>query len=92
MENIFNILEVAASAGIKEKILYLLQGLQLNEEESLRVKQCINAENFDTALMFLRRNRGEILEKLHASQKALDDLDLLIYQIRKIENERTERK
>ncbi|MCQ2359675.1 MAG: hypothetical protein MJ055_06390 [Phascolarctobacterium sp.] len=68
-----------------EKLLYLLQGLQLNGEESLRIKQCINAEDFSTALMLLRRNRGEMLEKLHASQQALDDLDLLVYQIKKME-------
>lgn len=71
--------------SFKEKILYLLQGLQLNEEEAHRIKQSIKVEDFDTALMLLRRNRVEILEKLHASQQALDDLDLLVYQIKKIE-------
>lgn len=78
-------LVIADSASVKEKILYLLQGLQLNEEEAHRIKQSIKVEDFDTALMLLRRNRVEILEKLHASQQALDDLDLLVYQIKKIE-------
>lgn len=71
--------------SIKEKIFYLLQSLQLDEEEAHRIKQSIKVEDFDTALMLLRRNRVEILEKLHASQQALDDLDLLVYQIKKIE-------
>lgn len=78
-------LVIADSASVKEKILYLLQSLQLNEEEAHRIKQSIKVEDFDTALMLLRRNRVEILEKLHASQQALDDLDLLVYQIKKIE-------
>lgn len=62
-----------------------MQGLQLNEKETHRIKQSIKVEDFDTALMLLRRNRVEILKKLHASQQALDDLDLLVYQIKKIE-------
>lgn len=81
---------MATQTGIKEKFLYLLQSLQLNEEETSRIKQCINYEDFPTALMLLRRNRGEMLAKLHASQQALDDLDLLVYQIKKMKNERME--
>lgn len=66
------------------RLLYLLQSLQLKEEETKRVRQCILSNDFATALMLLRSYRIEMLDRLHSSQQALDDLDLLVYQIKKM--------
>lgn len=76
----------------KAKVLYLLQGLNLEQNENNQLNQYLATANYELAAVELRKKRVALLARLHASQKALDDLDLLIYQIRKIENERTERK
>ncbi|MCQ2510707.1 MAG: hypothetical protein MJ116_09625 [Lachnospiraceae bacterium] len=37
----------------------------------------------ESARMFLRRHRKQLMEELHESEKRVDDLDLLVYQISK---------
>lgn len=75
----------------KDKVLYLLQGLKLEPKENDILNQYLTEKNFESAVLWLRKKRVAMLTRLHESQKAIDDLDLLVYQIKKMGNERTER-
>lgn len=75
----------------KDKVLYLLQGLKLEPKENDILNQYLTEKNFELAVLWLRKKRVAMLTRLHESQKAIDDLDLLVYQIKKMGNERTER-
>lgn len=76
----------------KDKVLYLLQELMLEQKENDMLNQYLEDANYELAVMLLRKKRVAMMERLHESQKAIDDLDLLVYQIKKLETERTERK
>ena len=69
----------------KAKVLYLLQGLNLEQKENDMLKQYLTETNYELAVVWLRKKRVAMLARLHESQKALDDLDLLVYQIKKLE-------
>lgn len=76
----------------KDKVLYLFQELMLEQKENDMLNQYLEDANYELAVMLLRKKRVAMMERLHESQKAIDDLDLLVYQIKKLETERTERK
>ena len=76
----------------KDKVLYLLQELMLEQKENDMLNQYLEDANYELAVMLLRKKRVAMMARLHESQKAIDDLDLLVYQIKKLETERTERK
>ena len=69
----------------KAKVLYLLQGLNLEQKENDMLNQYLTETNYELAIVWLRKKRVAMLARLHESQKALDDLDLLVYQIKKLE-------
>lgn len=69
----------------KEKLLYFLRELHFEQEVYAKLQQYIDEENYEDSIVLLRKKRISLLEKLHASQKALDDLDLLVYQMKKLE-------
>lgn len=82
-----------ANTDVEEaKVLYLLQGLKLEQKENDMLNQYLTEANYELAALWLRKKRIAMLARLHESQKAIDDLDLLVYQIKKLEAERTERK
>lgn len=68
----------------KDKFRYLLQELQLDDEENEKLNQYLAEEKYELAALWLRKKRIAMLTKLHESQKAIDDLDLLVHQIRKM--------
>lgn len=76
----------------KAKISYLLQGLNLEQKENDMLNQYLTETNYELAVVWLRKKRVAMLARLHESQKALDDLDLIVYQLKKLETERTDRK
>ena len=76
----------------RAKILYLLQGLKLEQKENDMLNQYLTETNYELAVIWLRKKRVAMLARLHESQKAIDDLDLLVYQLKKLGTERTERK
>lgn len=76
----------------KAKVLYLLQGLKLEQKENDMLNQYLTETNYELAVVWLRKKRVAMLARLHESQKALDDLDLIVYQLKKLETERTDRK
>lgn len=76
----------------KAKVWYLLQGVKLEQKENDMLNQYLTKANYELAAIWLRKKRVTMLARLHESQKAIDDLDLLVYQIKKLEAERTERK
>lgn len=69
----------------KAKISYLLQGLNLEQKENDMLNQYLTETNYELAVIWLRKKRVAMLARLHESQKALDDLDLLVYQLKKLE-------
>lgn len=69
----------------KAKVLYLLQGLNLEQKENDMLNQYLTETNYELAVIWLRKKRVAMLARLHESQKALDDLDLLVYQLKKLE-------
>ena len=69
----------------KAKISYLLQGLNLEQKENDMLNQYLTETNYELAVLWLRKKRVAMLARLHESQKAVDDLDLLVYQIKKLE-------
>ena len=69
----------------KAKISYLLQGLNLEQKENDMLNQYLTETNYELAVVWLRKKRVAMLARLHESQKALDDLDLLVYQLKKLE-------
>ena len=73
----------------KAKVLYLLQGLKLEQKENDMLNQYLTETNYELAVVWLRKKRVAMLARLHESQQAIDDLDLLVYQLKKMGNERT---
>lgn len=69
----------------RAKILYLLQGLKLEQKENDMLNQYLTETNYELAVVWLRKKRVAMLARLHDSQKAIDDLDLLVYQLKKLE-------
>lgn len=69
----------------KAKVLYLLQGLNLEQKENDMLNQYLTETNYELAVVWLRKKRVAMLARLHESQKAIDDLDLLVYQLKKME-------
>lgn len=76
----------------RAKILYLLQCLKLEQKENDMLNQYLTKANYELAAIWLRKKRVTMLARLHESQKAIDDLDLLVYQLKKLGTERTDRK
>ena len=73
----------------KAKVLYLLQGLNLEQKENDMLNQYLTETNYELAVVWLRKKRVAMMARLHESQQAIDDLDLLVYQLKKMGNERT---
>lgn len=69
----------------KIQILHLLQELQLEIDDDIRIRQYIESNNYAPVIALLRGKRGGFLQRLHICQKAIDDLDLLVYLLKRLE-------
>lgn len=67
----------------KEDALQFLESLQVPKEVEGRCRDLMAQENYQETYRYLRSIRCEFLEDLHTSQKRLDQLDHLIYDIKK---------
>jgi hypothetical protein len=67
----------------KQNMEERLQELDCDENMIETVMNRLIAGDKETARMFLRRHRKTLMDNMHESQKKVDDLDFLIYQIDK---------
>lgn len=73
--------------GSKEyQMKYLIKRLEevdCGEKLIETVTEKLTAGDTETARLLLRRHRKTLMDRLHESEKKVDALDLLIYQINK---------
>lgn len=60
-----------------------LDGISCNEKLSDQIAALLLDGDSETARLLLRRHRKQLMDELHESEKRVDDLDLLVYQIDK---------
>jgi hypothetical protein len=67
----------------KQNMEERLQELDCDEKMIETVMNRLIVGDKETARMLLRRHRKKLMDNMHESQKKVDDLDFLIYQIDK---------
>jgi hypothetical protein len=67
----------------KQNMEEILQELDCDENMIEMVMNRLIVGDKETARMLLRRHRKKLMDNMHESQKKVDDLDFLIYQIDK---------
>ena len=67
----------------EEEMLQLLEILQVPEETETIFRDLMAKGDYPELYRYLRSIRGGFLEELHLSQKRLDSLDRLVYEIKK---------
>lgn len=69
--------------GKKEHLIRRLKEMDCDEKLIETITEKMIAGDVETARLLLRRHRKTLMDCLHESEKKVDDLDLLIYQINK---------
>lgn len=67
----------------KEHLIKRLKEIDCDEKLTEIITEQMIAGEVETARLLLRRHRKTLMDSLHESEKKVDDLDLLIYQINK---------
>lgn len=67
----------------RQEIIKSLEGLGISQSDIQIIVSSIENEDNETARLFLRRHRVLLMDSLHESQKKVDDLDFLVYQLDK---------
>jgi hypothetical protein len=76
---------MALASNAKECLHQNLHDARCSKEQIERCMAFSDKGDTDSMLFILKEHRKELLEMIHASQKALDSLDYLIYQTEKKE-------
>lgn len=58
-----------------------LREINCNEKLADQIVELLSTGDCETARLLLRRHRKQLMDELHESEKRVDDLDLLVYQI-----------
>ena len=64
-------------------MLQLIEGLNLSEDRMAECRRLWMAGSYPELYGYLRSLRGDFLDDLHESQQRLDQLDYLIYGMKK---------
>lgn len=75
-------------AGSDERIITNLQDSGCGEEQIIRFMKCYGSDDFKAGSKILAAHRKYLLEQLHMTQKQIECLDYLAYQIQKNETKR----
>lgn len=67
----------------QEHLTKRLKELDCDEKQTEIIIERMTAGDVETVRLLLRRHRKTLMDCLHKSEKKVDDLDLLIYQINK---------
>ena len=67
----------------QNEIQQALESLELSEDAKAECRKLWADGKFMELQVYLRRLRGDFLDDLHESQQRLDQLDYLIYSIKK---------
>ena len=78
---------MAGAADEKENLIQLLDAAGCTDREAGCIRACIRAGEFDAARRLLRRHRAALLDELHRSQRRIDCLDFIVYQIGKLQKQ-----
>lgn len=65
-----------------EMICGMLEDAACSEDPE--IEKAIRSGDLETARCLMRRKRCELLQRLHESQKCLDSLDYILYQMEKM--------
>lgn len=65
-------------------VVQFFEELQVPKEALVRYKAMLVHEQYNEMYIYLRGMRGKFLDDLHKSQRRLDQLDHLIYNIKRI--------
>ncbi|MBQ0064635.1 MAG: hypothetical protein KBT48_02645 [Firmicutes bacterium] len=69
----------------KESILHMLEQIGFDSLQIQRFEDILETEGIEEARNYLRCQRCDLVEKMHLYQKKVDQLDYLIYQLKKEE-------
>lgn len=58
-----------------------LKEISCDEKLTDQIADLLSTGDCETARLLLRRHRKQLMDELHVSEKRIDDLDLLVYQI-----------
>lgn len=58
-----------------------LKEISCDEKLTDQIVRLLSKGECETARLLLRRHRKQLMNELHVSEKRVDDLDLLVYQI-----------
>ena len=58
-----------------------LKEISCDEKLADQIVELLSTGDSETARLFLRRHRKQLMDELHVSEKRVDALDLLVYQI-----------
>ena len=78
---------MAKPADEKQNLIQLLPAAGCVDREAGCIRACICAGEFDAARRLLRRHRAALLDELHRSQRQIDCLDYIVYQIDKLQKQ-----
>lgn len=67
----------------RSELIALLQELCCEEAQAEQIAERLSAGEKETVRLLLRRHRRKLIEALHESEKRVDQLDYLVYQIEK---------
>lgn len=67
----------------RQEIIKSLEGLGISSSDIRIIVSSIENDDNETARFFLRRHRMLLMDNLHESQKKVDDLDFMVYQLDK---------
>ena len=70
----------------KNDLIRLLEELNCEGTDFRQIQEFILAEDFNSAVLFLRRHRAALLEELHESQSRVDCLDFILYQMNRVQS------
>ncbi len=71
------------TSGQKTELIALLKELCCEDAQAEQIAERILTGDKETARLLLRRHRRTLMENLRESEKKVDQLDFLVYQIEK---------
>lgn len=68
---------------LEENIKRNLIDIGCHQEQIITFMETYKKKNFTKMLSFLRLERAQILDRVHQEQKKIDNLDYLVYMLKK---------
>lgn len=70
-------------------LIRLLKELNCKSADVRQIREFILAGEYSSAVILLRRHRAALLEDLHESQSRVDCLDFIVYQMSRLQKNKS---